>query len=390
MANKQQLIEKAFDTASGNSSLVHLNTQNADRFIDYITDESKILKSSRVIRMSKPKQDIAKINISEDVFYPAAHWQELDSSKYVKANSEKLTLSTKEVIWEVVVYDDELEDNIEGNAFKDHLMRMIAKKASNQLEKVALYGKDIAGDTLEYNFDGYVKTLKNEGAVVDVANTSLFSDRFIDKEKLAKMRKAIPTKYRSILNAIYMPDDLAVDYEVSYEKTQNTVAKNSAFGINFTRANLLRIDGPVAVAGWYTTTLTANANKGDTVVTVNDVTDATAGMEITFNLWEDKEFTTSIVSVDTDNNTITIEDALLFDLDSSSLIENAIAETTSDWSDVIMTPANNLIWWIQRDITIEPYRQPRLRATSFVLTARIDFKIENPEMACLGKNFKVK
>lgn len=61
------------------------------------------------------------------------------------------------------------------------------------------------------------------------------------------MRKSIATKYRKILNKWYLPDDVAIDYEVKYEASANSVRKDGAFGIDFTNANLLAIDRPVAV-----------------------------------------------------------------------------------------------------------------------------------------------
>lgn len=387
--NKEQLIMKAF--SDGNNSLVHLNTKSADKFIDYVVDESQwgVLANSRVYRMDEPKQDIAKIGINENIFYPAQRWQALSEDKRVQATAEKITLSTEEIIWEVRIYDDELEDNIEWNAFKDHLMRMIAKKANNQLETVSLYSRKLANpDTLMQTFDWFIKEVEAWGVVVDMSDTSNFADRKISKEKLAKIRKAIPTKFRTMLNKWYMPEDLTIDYEVKYEATQNEVNRRGAFWIPFTKANLMSIERPVAVSWGYTDTLWANATAWDTTITVWDTSGATANDEITFNLWEDKEFTTSIASI-TDATTLVIADALPFDLASAEATENSITQVSTDWADVILTPDYNFIFGIQRDITIEPDRQPKLRATDFVISMRIDFKVENPEMTAIGKNFLV-
>jgi hypothetical protein len=63
--------------------------------------------------MNTPKQDIAKIGISDEILYPAQRGQALDSSKRTSATPDKITLTTQEVIGEVRIYDDELEDNIE-------------------------------------------------------------------------------------------------------------------------------------------------------------------------------------------------------------------------------------------------------------------------------------
>ena len=61
--NITQKIAKAFNAEAGNSTLVHLNTKQADLFIDYIQDESALLKKVRKVKMKKPIQEIAKVNI---------------------------------------------------------------------------------------------------------------------------------------------------------------------------------------------------------------------------------------------------------------------------------------------------------------------------------------
>lgn len=223
-----------------------MNTEQADKFIDYIVDESVVLKSSRVVRMSTPQKVIGKIGISDEILYPAQQGVALDVNKRTSATPSKITLVSQEVMGEVIIYDDELEDNIEGDAFKDHMMQMIAKKVSNQLERVALYSRKVANPlSLMAMFDGFVKEIEANGNVVDASVG--FSDRKFDKAKLASLRKSIPTKYRSILNKIYLSDDLAIDYEVKYESTANSVDRKGAFGIEFTKANKMATERPTKV-----------------------------------------------------------------------------------------------------------------------------------------------
>lgn len=389
--NKAEKIAKVF-SGGENSSLVHLNTAQADKFIDYVVDESVILKSSRVVRMDTPQKVIGKIGISDKILYPAQRGQALNSSKRTEATPDKITLVSQEVIGEVRIYDDEVEDNIEGVAFKEHMMKMVAKKVANQLERVAVYSRKVANPTdLLQMFDGFIKEIEtNGGVVVDASDTGLFTDRYIDKEKLAKLRKSIDTKYRNVLNKWYMPDDVAIDYEVKYEASNNTVNKYGAFGVDFTKANIMSIDRPVFKTGGLNTTLDANVTAGDDTITVVAVTNANVGDTITIAFGGDKEFTTTITSIDGTAKTITLDDEIPFALDKTKADENKVKETTLDGADVILTPDYNFIYGIQRDITIEPDRVAKERATDFVITMRVDFKVENAEMTGLLKNVKVK
>ena len=387
--NKAEKIAKVF-SGGENSSLVTLNTAQADKFIDYVVDESVILKSSRVVRMDTPQKVIGKIGISDKILYPAQRGQALNSSKRTEATPDKITLVSQEVIGEVRIYDDEVEDNIEGVAFKEHMMKMVAKKVANQLERVALYSRKVANPTdLLQMFDGFIKEIEtNGGVVVDATDTGLFADRYIDKEKLAKLRKSIDTKYRNVLNKWYMPDDVAIDYEVKYEASNNTVNKYGAFGVDFTKANIMSIDRPVFKTGGLNTTLTASPSAGATTINVTATTNASVGDTITLALGQDKEFTTTITAIN--SLVLTLDDALPFAYNHTLASENTVKETTLDGADVILTPDYNFIYGIQRDITIEPDRVAKERATDFVITMRVDFKVENAEMTGLLKNVKVK
>jgi len=387
--DKGQKIAKVFNGGE-NSSLVHLNTAQADRFIDYVVDESVILKSSRVVRMDTPQKVIGKIGISDKILYPAQRGIGLDAGKRTSATPDKITLISQEVIGEVRIYDDEVEDNIEGVAFKQHMMKMVAKKVANQLERVALYARKVANPTdLLQMFDGFVKAIEANWVVVD-SNVG-FADRFIDKEKLAKVRKSIATKYRNILNKWYMPDDVAIDYEIKYEASNNTVNKYGAFGVDFTKANIMSVDRAVVVTGGYTGTISANVALNATTAVLTDETGLTVGDQVTFALWNDKEHTVVISAIDAGSNTITFTGyPMPFALTAITATENTVIETISDGADVILTPDYNFIYGIQRDITIEPDRVAKERATDFVITMRVDFQVENPEMTGILKNVKVK
>jgi hypothetical protein len=126
------------------------------------------------------------------------------------------------------------------------------------------------------------------------------------------------------------------------------------------------------------------------VITLSKTTGLTAGKEIAIALDNDKQFATKVVSVDGTAKTATLEDALPFDYSKDLSEENEVSEVTLDGADIILTDASNLIWGIQRDITIETERSARERATYFVVTLRCDFAVENPQAAGLLKNIKIK
>ena len=96
--------------------------------------------------MNTPKETIAKIGIGEEVLFPAGR-EGLGANgnpvQETKATPDSIELSVKKFRGRVSILDDELEDNIEGMSFKEHLMRMIASRIKNQMEVAMIYGRYI-------------------------------------------------------------------------------------------------------------------------------------------------------------------------------------------------------------------------------------------------------
>jgi hypothetical protein len=97
--------------------------------------------------MNTPIKTIGKVGIGEKVLYPATSGTALDPSKRVGGSLDQIQLVSKELVGEFVITDDELEDNIEGNGFTEHMVRMITKNIANQLENVSVYAKTVSGAT---------------------------------------------------------------------------------------------------------------------------------------------------------------------------------------------------------------------------------------------------
>lgn len=60
------------------------------------------------------------------------------------------------------------------------------------------------------------------------------------------------------------------------------------------------------------------------------------------------------------------------------------AGTDGSW--IWLTPLQNLIYFVQRDITIEWDRRPRQDVWEVTIHFRVDFEVENPDLVVLAKN----
>lgn len=63
--------------------------------------------------------------------------------------------------------------------------------------------------------------------------------------------------------------------------------------------------------------------------------------------------------------------------------------TASDCTQIWLTPLKNLIWFVQRDITIEWDRQPRTDKWECTIHHRCDFAVENAAMVCMCTNLSI-
>lgn len=373
-----------------------LSREEADRFIDYVVDQSFMKKNARIERMNAPTKTIAKVGIGEKILKPAK--SAVDPGNTVSITTDQLTLETKEIIAIAEISDDSLEDNIEGDAFVDHLMRMIAAQAANELDLMCMYGQKIdnineATDIMQL-VDGWVTIARRKGHVLDARDTNLFEDAYMEPKKLSKVVKTLPNKYRANKNQLrfYLPDDLHQDYNDYLANRQVSTADPYLLGtprltysnIELTPVALMPTDRPVPKVGGVTTTLTSGPTAGTNQFQVSDASGITEGMVLALGLGTGYEECVTVTAIN--ENLITIQETLRFNHASGETVR----EVTLDGADLLLTDNRNLIFGIQRDIRWETERHARRRSTSFIMTLRVDTQIENPDALVLLTNLKTR
>lgn len=160
LLSKKQQIEKMVALPT-----ISLAAEEADRFIDYIVDQSVLKNVARIIRMNKQSKEIRALGFGSGRFlFPG---DTFSSGDYKKTFAhDKITLSSKKARGCVPIYDDDLEDNIEADAFADHIMRIVAAKIANELEEVFWIADTgsvggFANEDLRSRFDGWRYMLLN-------------------------------------------------------------------------------------------------------------------------------------------------------------------------------------------------------------------------------------
>lgn len=325
---------------------ITLAAEEADRFIDCIVDESVMKGKARVIKMNKASQNIRALGLGTgDFLHPGATFS---SSEYKKTLSHnKIELASKKVRGCIAIFDDDLEDNIEGDAFVNHLMQMVAKKISNELDIAYWIGDTNAsgnafGDTdIRSLWDGWryqivtgdtaADTYENDvsglSIVLDASANTNFSCAgqiamygstapYVWEFKYNEMLKQLPSKYKAngLGNLSFYNSDIVTQTYIEALAARSTILGDNA----------ILGKGPLQYG---MVPITSCPNMPDT-------------------------------------------------MDGAATIANELC-TGGSYSDSLLTPNGNFVIGIQRDIKIESQREAADEATYWFYSMRACPAIEN-------------
>jgi hypothetical protein len=176
-------------TASENGNGGLLNPEQSARFLDYMFDATVIGKVARTVRMKSDTAEIDRMSVGEKLMKLATEGDNDAANNAVTFS--KISLTTKKLRMDWELSTESLEDNIEGADLEDHIARLMATQAGNDIEDVILNGDtSLTGDALYKSFDGVVKKAKASGRVVDAAGAE------VSREVFNKALKAMPRKYK--------------------------------------------------------------------------------------------------------------------------------------------------------------------------------------------------
>ena len=337
---------------------IDLTPEEADKFIDCIYDQSIMKNYARLEKMSKPTKYIRHIGFGEGKFlYPGNYF---DESKYKKQwTHNRITLTAQKIRGCVAIFDDDIEENIEGPAFKTHLVQIITKQIANELEFAYWMGdtqgyQGTAGaggtswcpDDIESLWDGwrYIITHSQSGQtyyndVCGAANIKEACSTASDAEwelpgMIAEQNTSQP-----------------YNWEFKYEQMIKNMpaAYKAAFGLQnmtFLNSDLVTMD--------YISALSARATAlGDAVFT-GKVTPQYGRVPIV-----DVPLMPSNLGAD------------------GLTPDNYGILGTGSYTDVLLTFKNNLIIGIQKEIKMEPQRSAADECTYYFYTMKVALAIEN-------------
>jgi HK97 family phage major capsid protein len=182
-----------------------LRPEQARRFIDYVWDATTLAKDGRRVTMRANTMELEKINVGDRVIRAAN--QGVSTYTNTGATFSKVELTTKKIRLDWEVSAETLEDNIEGAALEDHLVRLMTNAFGNDIEDLAINGDGSTGSFLSI-MKGFINLEKtapnigtgsNLGGAHEVVDTA-FTDWTVDK--MQSLILAMPRRYRAITNGL--------------------------------------------------------------------------------------------------------------------------------------------------------------------------------------------
>jgi Phage capsid family len=350
-----ELLQKVIDTTnlgttpsldlSGdgrtNSGIGLLYPDQANRFLDYMWDATILAKAARTIRMRSNTTEIDRVAVGQRIMTVASEDNPRDYTGYdsgstgqftnAAATFAKISLTTRKLRLDWELSSESLEDNIEGADLEDHIARLMATQAGNDIEDVLINGTGTSTGLLSA-FPGFRSLALSNAHVVDAQGVGL------DKAVFNLAIKTLPRKYKQRRNQLrfFTGSNLVQDY--LYNLTSGTSTNFSPFDI---ASGILRGDVAANDGGPGTTTPLA---FGIPVINVPLMDETKAG-----------------------------------DYTSPSGLHG----------DLHLTFPQNFIIGIKRDVTVYRLFQPKKDTIEYTLFIRVGCAMENYDAHVIVKNIKV-
>lgn len=223
MSNKE-LAKRADMALSDLSSGGLLNPEQSNQFIDMVQEQPTILNQARIVRMGAPQRKINRLGFGTRIMKAAPQGSspfaadDGTNDRYLAATDRsapttaQITLTTKEMMAEIHLPYELLEDNVEGMSFEDHVMRLIAERAAEDLEAWMLEADTASADAYFALNDGLLVT-----AVTNVVNNASAG---ISPDVFEAMLLAMPKKYLRNLSRLrnFMPVAETIKYRANVAK----------------------------------------------------------------------------------------------------------------------------------------------------------------------------
>jgi HK97 family phage major capsid protein len=229
MPNIEQIL-KTITTSAFTGDAGRMNAKQAEKFIDYMVDNSALMKRCTVVRMVADRQDLDYIAVGSRIMRKAV--EATAPTDLAGVTHSKRQLAVTEVILPFDISFSYLEDNIEGDNIQDSLMRLFAQQYANDMEDLAINGLGTGVDpflSIEAGWIALAKDANHTGVHVFDTNASTSLLETVFPGLVAQM----PEKWKR--NPMSLEIMVSPAREEAYRK--ELTARNTALGDSYLSTN---------------------------------------------------------------------------------------------------------------------------------------------------------
>lgn len=393
----QDFINKAVVTTDAIASAGKLSPQQANMFVDYVKDETGLLRTPgvRIARFRNESWEVDKLGLSNRVAVP--HTEASDPGVRNTVTHSKVSLTPKAIMVPFEISELYMQHNLEGGSVEDHILRMMARQVANNIEQIYWYGNTLGPaiaqsewpgggssslyrkDTLYGLLNGLL-TQAESGNVIDHANGDM------DYTLISKMINSMPNKFKMDKRALRLM--LSMFHEQLYLENTSTRATGlgdvvlngggtpSPFGVPLAAYSLLE-HNPIHVDHVTLNGTTAAAlsykNMSDVVVTPSSLsTNAIAPYVLTTDY-----------TLDATNGTITrVGGGAIGDGDTVKVTYRSTGRQ------ILTNPSNIIVGFGINNMSIEKDRNIYKKVNEYTIYFQTDIIFEETSAVVLAKNIK--
>lgn len=225
-----------------------LSPQQADRFIDYMWDATVLGAQVRRVRMRADTVELEKIRVGERILRGAT--EAVDTGVNAGVAFSKISLTTKKLRLDWEISTEVLEDNIEGEDLEDHIARLMATQAGNDLEDLAINGDTTSTDPLIKQFDGW-RRLAINGTAEGAAHVLDHAGQPLNRAAFNKALKIMPRKFMQNRAGLrfFVGTNLIQDLLYSETQTSTTEVRSEAVALEVINNGVRTEGGPGYLTG---------------------------------------------------------------------------------------------------------------------------------------------
>ncbi len=299
-----------------------LNREQANRFIDLVVNESVLLSKARTVRTNRNKGEINKLDLGT-IVTEGAHTTSKASTRV--PTESVVTYDCEKYRSAFDLKTDFMEDNIERAGVRDTLLGMFSKRIAIDTEMAAIEGDD----------------------------TKTTGDSASTENNLLGVNDGWSTIIQSQVGG------------TSREIDANGAAPSKILYYAMKRAIPSRYRAAKPSYVWVVPSGPADKWKLDWSDRETQGGDSALSSGLAPGPWGIPMLEVPLMPED---------------------MSYGSGGASTDGSEIWLTPLKNLIYFVQRDITIEFDRQPRADVWEVTIHFRVDFEIENPDLVVYASN----